>query len=966
MRVLKVSTRLMLALILMSASILVAQNTSVVAPAGTVKVKGQVKDSSGLVMSAVDVRILQGTGKNPKVIKQGVTNSTGEFDLDVPPGDYRVEITAPDFEPFDKAVRASATMDPLAVTLSLAAISTVVNVNGDDTSGGVGLDPSSSLTGTTLTGDDLLELPDDPDDLLAYLLQLAQIDELEPDGSNLIVDGIAGAPLPPKDTIAEIRIINNPFSAEYNGRPTIQIVTKSGTGVWRGSASTTFNNQSLNALPPLSKDGAVKPHSMVRNFSSNVGGPLIKNKMSANFAVQNQDREAESSPLRAIVPLPDGTLSSLTNTVISPNLNRTFNLQNASLSVIPNHRITFNTSYGDRHASNTGVGGFNLPERASSTKSTNSSFSISDQITVNSKIVDTATFSTNGSHSQTLPGTGASQYCVGGFACNVQEAFNGGTPQNRSDSHNKTYQTSNQLRMTLSPRWQLTASITANYSRNVSNAQNNAVGTFTFRNINDYLAGNPLQFTQTIYKDPISDIKSLGVTTYAQGEFRINNKNQLSMGARYAVYLHDSDYNNMAPTLGWSHQINRTTVIRMGGQMSYSNSVAGQYQNLFRNDGSSRQLNVVISNPAYPDPFAAGTLSQSAQANSFAVRSDKSVDPYTITQTYQIEKSGLPRGLRVSVQLQVARGVHLLRTRNINAPYPGLPLPTDLYARWSESCSPFNQACVADKAAAQTEVDSMRPLYPNFATRINETDWTGTSAGKTLNIQWSGLNNQRFLWKKVSLNFSGSDRITWAYDSGNQPVNSYDISGEWARTNTPRNQFSARFQLTFPKAFSLNSTLTSNTGRPYNITTGIDNNGDSNTNDRPLGMPRNAGMGPGTTQLGTLSVTKRFFLGGGTAPKPITTNAAAFGEPQRGGGGGGGGGGFGGGGGGGNGGNAGGLTNPQNQRTLTLTAQISNPLNSTTKSNVVGNMSSPLFGQTTGGGSGRRIQLTLAMNFPRL
>ncbi len=36
-----------------------------------------------------------------------------------------------------------------------------------------------------------------------------------------------------------------------------------------------------------------------------------------------------------------------------------------------------------------------------------------------------------------------------------------------------------------------------------------------------------------------------------------------------------------------------------------------------------------------------------------------------------------------------------------------------------------------------------------------------------------------------------------------------------------------------------------NSGIPYNITTGFDNNGDTVPNDRPLGISRNTGAGPG-------------------------------------------------------------------------------------------------------------------------
>ena len=40
-----------------------------------------------------------------------------------------------------------------------------------------------------------------------------------------------------------------------------------------------------------------------------------------------------------------------------------------------------------------------------------------------------------------------------------------------------------------------------------------------------------------------------------------------------------------------------------------------------------------------------------------------------------------------------------------------------------------------------------------------------------------------------------------------------------------------------------------NSGRPYNITTGFDDNGDSVVNDRPEGVRRNTGRGPNFASL---------------------------------------------------------------------------------------------------------------------
>ena len=68
---------------------------------------------------------------------------------------------------FEQAVKAAANMQPLAVTLTVKSIETVVEVNAGQSE--LGVDPDSSLTTDTITGDALLDLPDNEEDLLAYL-----------------------------------------------------------------------------------------------------------------------------------------------------------------------------------------------------------------------------------------------------------------------------------------------------------------------------------------------------------------------------------------------------------------------------------------------------------------------------------------------------------------------------------------------------------------------------------------------------------------------------------------------------------------------------------------------------------------------------------------------------------------------------------------------------------------------------
>ena len=177
------------------------------------------------------------------------------------------------------------------------------------------------------------------------------------------------------------------------------------------------------------------------------------------------------------------------------------------------------------------------------------------------------------------------------------------------------------------------------------------------------------------------------------------------------------------------------------------------------------------------------------------------------------------------------------------------------------------------------------------------------------------------------------------------------------------------------------TTIGWSTGRPYSITLGSDVNGDSSNNDRPdpstcaafdiseARCARNGATGPGIMSLPQARLTKIFVL---STPKAQSSPSlgrlvASFADPEpeptQGGGGGGG---FGGGGGGGRGGGGGtSVTNPNRvptgARTLSFSIQAANFLNSATKTTINGVLSSPLYGQLSGGSPGRKVVLSMTL-----
>ena len=144
----------------------------------------------------------------------------------------------------------------------------------------VSVEPDNNAGALVLRGADLDALSDDPDDLAADLQALAG-PSAGPNGGQIFIDGFSGGPLPPKENIREIRINQNPFSAEYDqlGYGRIEILTKPGTDKFHGSVFFTAGNNVFNSRYPYAPD---KPDFMSKMFEGSVTGPVTK-KSSFSF-----------------------------------------------------------------------------------------------------------------------------------------------------------------------------------------------------------------------------------------------------------------------------------------------------------------------------------------------------------------------------------------------------------------------------------------------------------------------------------------------------------------------------------------------------------------------------------------------------------------------------------------------------------------------------------------------------------
>src|SRR5579859_2113612 len=142
--------------------------------------------------------------------------------------------------------------------------------------------------------------------------------------------GVFGTPatILPIDAVAEVRVISN-FEPEYgrNAGAVVNIVTKSGTNTFHGSAAEYFRNSELDARnyfnPVKNADGTPNPKAPFHNnqYGGSLGGPIIRDKTFFFLDYEGQQEPVGVVTL-ASVPTgsaPDGSLSpsDASNPVIS-------------------------------------------------------------------------------------------------------------------------------------------------------------------------------------------------------------------------------------------------------------------------------------------------------------------------------------------------------------------------------------------------------------------------------------------------------------------------------------------------------------------------------------------------------------------------------------------------------------------------------------------------------------------------
>jgi len=634
---------------------------------------------------------------------------------------------------------------------------------------------------TVLTEEQIAQLPDDPEEFEQALRNLAG------PGATFRVNGFRGGKLPPKNQIREIRFRTNAYAAENHESSfmSVDILTKPGIENWHGSFNVGFRDESLNARNAFALTRAAEQN---RRFGFELGGPLWKKHTSMFLSADG----VNSYEPKTILPTQPET--SFNNTIRQPW--RTLNL-NARVEhlLTPTHTSRFEYQRNATRRDNNGVGNFDFPERGYTTDSAEHVARFADSGAVGKKFFNEVRvqFLQQGLDIDSLSNATTVQ---------VLGAFNRGGAQISSSRRAREFELADNLDLPFKKHGarvglQLEVS---NYNSSELRNQN---GAFIFSSLEAFLNGRPTTFTRRSGEGSV-DFGQLQFGWYAQDDWRIRKSFTLSFGARHEVQTNLNDRNNLMPRAGfaWSPFKKGNTTIRGGGGVFYDWFASETYEQALRVNGQ-QQRDLIINNPGFPNPFAGGnaiTLPPSRIQLEPNLRM-----PYVAQASIGAEQT-LPHNIRLMSQYFYRRGIHQLRGRNINARIDGvLPDP---------------------ESGVITQIESS-------ANSFNHT-WF-------VNLNWMKMG--KFMLGASYVLSKTTDETDGALSL---PANNFDLRGERGPSlQDTRHRFNILTNIKLMSRFSLSTIFNASSARPYNITTGRDNNNDTVSNDRPAGVTRNSARGMG-------------------------------------------------------------------------------------------------------------------------
>jgi hypothetical protein len=1007
----------------------------VAAQQNTGTLRGTVTDQLDSLVVGATVTLKNSNGG----VVSATSNSSGVYEFKrLAPGSYDLKVIAPGFTTFEKKSVTVRAREVVTLDAQLTVALEDQQVTVDDRN--ISTDSDNNAGAVVLRGRELEALPNDPQALIAALQAMAGPGDPEGGGAQIKVDGFSNGQVPPKEAIREVRINNNPFSAEneFPGFGGIEIFTQPGADKWHGSFNFDFNDESLNSRNPFTTRRA--PFQQ-RAFSFSLSGPIVAKR--ASFSAYFGRNASDANSVVNATTLDPVTLKPLriSQSFVTPN-KTTFGNARVDFKINKKHTIVSSANYEVSTQDLQGIGDFSLPSRAYRGRRSNLVVQVTETAMINEKTI-------NETRVQWICNRFTQTSVENGFALNVLDSFFGGGAQVGSSSNAQQRIELQNFTSWSSGNHFLKVGGRLRHVHIDSVSPGNFGGTYTFAggvgpklDANDQVILGPGDLPETIeisslerYRrtlvfqraglspaairllgggatqfsiaggDPEAEVKQTDVAFYFQDEWKIRPNFTLSPGLRYENQSNiDSNY-DWAPRIAfaWSPMFGHkkapappaanagTTPATSGTAAKPAatpapapapppgppkiviRGAAGLFYNRISEDLTLQELRFdgihqqqfLVTDPAVLNLFPLvppiELLDSFSQPQLRRLLSDDLRTSRSLRLMFTFERA-LPRNIRFSASFFHTRTHRIQRAVNINAPLgatfiPGLPN------------------------------SGVRPLGAE-AGNIFEYQANGRSIGNSLNLNINANLKKLGFWGGYSLSKS---RSTDSGTSGS-PFDAYDFSHEYARSSFGALIFSyggGYYQA--PHGISLNMFMFATSGRPFNVITGRDTNGDTSFSERPAFatdlnepgvvitpfgaldptpspgqtiIPRNIGRGPGFVSF-NLGLSKIIKFGKAIEPKappggpatttanaPTTTTTSPGATPKP-------------------------PPKPPVQRpySLQFSVNVANLFNRNNRGTPNGNMASPFFLQPTGGvnvfffgpgggsGGNRTINLRMRLSF---
>jgi hypothetical protein len=783
--------------------VLIAPTLLAVPQAGASSLSGKVLDSSSSNIAGASVTLLSSDGQ---VVASTTTDRTGSFVFDrLARGKYHLQIRASGFrDSVSDVTLGGKPLPSLRFTLAIASQSEVVRVTADDAIPQVSLGSAENQDSNNITHDALDRVPVFDQDYITLLSRFLSDDSIGTNGVSLVVNGVeANGPGVSASAVQEVKINQNPYAAQFArpGRARLEITTKPGTPQFHGTVNFLTRNAVFDATNYFALS---KPPESRYYTEGSMTGPLGPDKKNTFLLSLEQDFDNVQSIVHAYGP---------GNILIDQNVpapeRHFFGSFRAFHDFSSGDQFWIAFSYEYANLKNQGVGGMVLEEAGYLSRSRESEINVSYRHIFSPQWVNQLRFLVGHNDEPVISNVQLPQMIVEGY-------FTGGGAQADSKRTEAHFDGTDIVTYTNHAHALIFGVDVPDLSRRGADDSTFAQGAYTFADINAYSAKQPSAFRIQTGNGHLV-FWERNVSGFIEDSIRVRRNLSVTLGLRYYFqnYFND-DVNNFAPRFNFAFAptASSKTVFRGGAGIFYDRSGPRPIADLLHFNGVNLLRLLLPSQTGGFVPYPVVPTDLSEVPTSVVQLDPRLRIPYIFQYSFGIERQVTAKST-FSATYVGSRGIDMFRSIDANAPlaptYSARPNPTIGQIRTIQSDG----------------YQKGNALELSF--RGKPTKWFAGQAQYTLSKTYNNTSGITY--------FPGDSNFPWL---------------DWARSmNDRRHKFDLLGNFEPTDLFSLGIALQAYSGKPVNVITGADANGDGIFNDRPYDglSARNTMHGPGLLNL---------------------------------------------------------------------------------------------------------------------